>query len=87
MIEYIIASYLTASACAATLGCHLIPQGDSYQSLTPTQRPNWCVVNKRIVAAGAMLSFATPTNPRLLMGPGVRPCGLPKGRIEPKPMS
>jgi hypothetical protein len=87
MIEYVTALYLTASTCAATLGCSVIKPGDGYASLTPTQHPNWCVVNKGIVASGAMLSFRSPMKPQLLMGPGVKPCGLPKGRIEPKPMS
>jgi hypothetical protein len=87
VIEYVTALYLSASACALTLGCHVIPPGEGYASLTPTQYPNWCVINKGPVASGAMLAFPTPTQNQMLMGPGVKPCGLPRGRIEPKPMS
>lgn len=87
MIEYVTALYLTASACDATPGCWVLQPGKGYQSLTPSQNPNWCVINKGMVASGAMLSFRTVTSTQLLMGPGVVPCGIPKGRIEPKPMS
>jgi hypothetical protein len=80
MIEYVTALYRTASACAATIGCHVIQPGDGWASLTPTQHPNWCVMNKGMVASGAMLSFRSPIKAQLLMGPGVRSCGLPKGR-------
>ena len=88
IIEYVVALHLTASACAATPGCYVIPPGDGYTSLTPTQNPNWCVMNRGSTASGAMLAFPSPTQAQLLMGPGVKPCGLPKGRIDPpKPMS
>jgi hypothetical protein len=87
MIKYVVASYLTASACAGIPGCVVIQPGDGYKSLTPTQMPNWCVINHGIVASGAMLSFPTPVSPVLLMGPGVKPCGIPRGRIEPGPTS
>jgi hypothetical protein len=88
VIEYVTALYLTAAACATILGCYVLPPGQGYQSLTPTQHPNWCVINKGIVASGAMLAFPEPIRSQLLMGPGVKPCGIPRGRIEPpKPMS
>lgn len=87
MIEYVTALYLTAAVCATKPGCYVIPPGDGYSSLTPTQRPNWSVRNNGPVASGAMLAFPNVARYQLLMGPNVKPCGLPKGRIEPKPMS
>lgn len=87
MVEYLIALYLTASTCAGTPGCVVIKPGDGWASRTPTQRPNWCVVNKGPFASGAMLTFPTPLTPKVLMGPGIQPCGIPRGRIEPGPTS
>lgn len=69
MIEYIAALYLTASICAATMGCVVLPPGQGYASQTPAQRPNWCVINKGMVASGAMLAFPKPIQAQLLMGP------------------
>ena len=83
MIEYVVAFHLTAAICAVTPGCSVVQPGDGYASLTPTQMPNWCVKNFGVRASGAMLSFATPIRPQLLMGPGIKPCGLPRGRNDP----
>jgi hypothetical protein len=82
-----VALYLTASACAITMGCQTLPPGQGYQSLTPNQHPNWCVINKGMVVSGAMLSLEDIRRPKPLMGPGVVPCGLTRGRKDPQPMS
>lgn len=87
MIEYVIALHLTAAVCAQTPGCYVLPPGQGYASRTPTQHPNWCVTNFGVATSGAMLAFPSLDRAQILMGPGVKPCGLPKGRIEPKPMS
>lgn len=87
MIQYATALYLTAEACTSILGCVLIQPGNGYASRTPTQHPNWCVMNNGMVPSGAMLSLQTPIKPQLLMGPGVKPCGLPHARKDPAPTS
>jgi hypothetical protein len=75
MIEYVTALFLTSAACVDIIGCRVLTPGEDYRSQTPTQNPNWCVVNQGKVVSGAMLSVKTPLSAQLLMGPGVVPCG------------
>jgi hypothetical protein len=69
-VEYVFAAYLTAAVCGH--GCHYLTPGMIYESRTPRQNPNWCVVNLGIERAAVKLDFKG--RPRMLLGPGIVPC-------------
>jgi hypothetical protein len=78
-VEYIFAAIL-AVTCKPN-ECLWLEPGTRYESRTPTQNPNWCVINRNNVRSPVKLT-AIPFPPRMFMGPGIEPCDI---RLKPNP--
>jgi hypothetical protein len=72
-VEYVVAVFLTAANCGPS--CLILPPGQVYKSLSETQNPNWCVVNRG--NAPAVVKFEMFPMARMLLGRGVQPCRPP----------
>jgi hypothetical protein len=49
--------------------------GVQYQSRTPTQNPNWCIINRGNVRSPIKL-ITVPPPPTMFLGPGIEPCDV-----------
>jgi hypothetical protein len=72
-VEYVVAAFMTVSNCG---NCLQLEPAMRYESRTPTQNPNWCVINTGNAPAAVRLDFRGGRS-RLLMGRGVQPCSTP----------
>ncbi len=77
-LEYIVALSL-AMSCQNNPSCYWIAVGQRYESLSPTQNPNWCVINRGKVASPVRMTIEY----KMFMGPGVEPCDARKGPNAP----
>jgi hypothetical protein len=68
-----VAAFLTIAKCGNA--CVVLDPGQRYESQTPTQNPNWCVVNTG--KNPAPVRFETLPKIRMLLGRGVQPCVTP----------
>jgi hypothetical protein len=72
-LEYVFSAVLALS-CQNNPSCSWLDPGIQYQSRTPTQNPNWCVINRGSVRSPVMMEVRPP--PRMFLGPGIEPCDV-----------
>jgi hypothetical protein len=70
-VEYVFAAVLALSR-QSSQSCSWLEPGMQYMSRTPTQNPNWCVINRSNARSPVRLEFLHGS--RLFMGPGIEPC-------------
>jgi hypothetical protein len=71
-VEYVFAAVLALS-CQNSQSCYWLEPGAGYQSRTPTQNPNWCVINRSDKRAPVMLKHGRGGT-QLYLGRGIEPC-------------
>jgi hypothetical protein len=71
-VEYILAAVLNVSCLNSNQCMQLVP-GQRYESLSPTQRPNWCVVNRNNARSPIKFQQARG-GMKMYLGQGVEPC-------------
>lgn len=71
-VQYVIAAFLTAANCGQA--CIVLAPGQRYESQSPNQNPNWCVINRGKAAAPVRFEIV---GAKMLLGRGVEPCSTP----------
>jgi hypothetical protein len=75
-VEYLFSAFL-AFSCQNNSSCFWLDPGTRYESRSPTQNPNWCVINRGAAKAPVRLEFIP--GPRMILAPGIEPCD--SGRV------